>query len=62
MWQELGTALCLVLIIEGIVPFLYPNRWKEMAIRMAEVDAATMRIVGLVSMLLGTLMLYLVRG
>ena len=62
MWQDFGTALCLVLIIEGVVPFLYPNRWKEMSIRMGDIDASMMRWVGLASMLLGTLMLYLIRG
>ncbi len=52
--------MCLVLIIEGIVPFLYPNRWKEMVAMAAEVDEKTMRIVGLVSMLSGTGLLYLI--
>ena len=59
MWHDLGTALCLVLIIEGIVPFLYPNRWKEMATRMADVSASAMRIGGFISMLVGTLLLVL---
>ncbi|MFT7133099.1 MAG: hypothetical protein ACI81O_001811, partial [Cyclobacteriaceae bacterium] len=27
MWHDLGVALCLVLVIEGIIPFLYPARW-----------------------------------
>ena len=62
MWHDLGTALCLVLIIEGIVPFLYPNRWKEMVTRMADVDASAMRIGGFISMLVGTLLLVLIRG
>ncbi|HKI75046.1 MAG TPA: DUF2065 domain-containing protein [Pseudomonadales bacterium] len=60
MWHELGVALCLVLVIEGIIPFLYPRRWKEMVSMLAEVDDKTMRIVGLCSMLVGTGLLYLV--
>ncbi len=59
-WQELGTALCLVLVIEGIVPFLYPARWRDMARRVSTVDDATMRWIGLCSMLLGTALLYLI--
>ena len=60
MWHELGVALCLVLIIEGILPFLYPKRWREMAMMLSEIDDNTMRIAGLVSMLLGTGLLYLI--
>ena len=60
MWHDLGIALCLVLVIEGIVPFLYPGRWKEMVAVVAEIDDKTMRIVGLVSMVTGTGLLYLI--
>ncbi|MBT4161564.1 MAG: DUF2065 domain-containing protein [Gammaproteobacteria bacterium] len=61
MWHDLGVALCLVLVIEGIVPFLHPKRWREMVMMLSEVDDRTMRIVGLMSMLLGTGLLYLIR-
>lgn len=60
MWHDLGVALCLVLVIEGIIPFLYPKRWREMVMMLAEVDDRTMRVVGLMSMLLGTGLLYLI--
>jgi uncharacterized protein YjeT (DUF2065 family) len=60
MWHDLGIALCLVLVIEGIVPFLYPRRWREMVMMLAEIDDRTMRIAGLTSMLLGTGLLYLI--
>lgn len=60
MWHELGIALCLVLVIEGIVPFLYPRRWKEMVAMLAQVDDKVMRAVGLISMLAGTGLLYLI--
>jgi len=62
VWQDLGVALCLVLVIEGILPFLYPQRWKEWVVLAAEADDRTMRIVGLASMILGTGLLYLIRG
>ncbi len=60
VWHELGIALSLLLVIEGIIPFLYPARWKEMVQMLAEVDDRTMRIVGLISMLTGTALLYLI--
>lgn len=60
MWQEIGIALSLVLVIEGILPFLYPARWKEMVAMISEVDDKTMRLIGLASMLVGTGLLYLI--
>jgi|TARA_B100001079_G_scaffold214753_1_gene189346 hypothetical protein len=60
VWHELGIALCLVLVIEGIVPFLFPGRWKEMVALIAEVDDQTMRLIGFSSMVLGTGLLYLI--
>ena len=60
MWHDVGIALCLVLVIEGIIPFLYPKRWKEMVAVIAEIDDKTMRIVGFISMVTGTGLLYLI--
>jgi uncharacterized protein YjeT (DUF2065 family) len=60
MWHELGIALCLVLVIEGIIPFLYPRRWKEMVAIMAEIDDRNMRLIGFSSMIIGTVCLYLI--
>ncbi len=61
MGKELAVALCLVLVIEGILPFLAPARWRHMALTLAQTDDRTIRIIGLGSMLIGTLMLYLLR-
>ena len=60
VWHDLGVALCLVLVIEGILPFLYPKRWREMVTMLSEVDDRAMRVAGLPSLLLGTGMLYLI--
>ena len=60
MWHDLGIALCLVLVIEGIIPFVYPKRWKEMVVVVAEIDDKTLRVVGFVSMVTGTGLLYLI--
>lgn len=60
MWHELGIALCLVLVLEGLVPFLYPARWRALVAVLAALDDKTLRVSGLVSMLAGTLLLYLV--
>ena len=50
-----------MLVLEGVIPFLYPDRWKNMVEALARIDSRTMRIMGLVSMLAGTGLLYWVR-
>ena len=61
MWQELGIALALLLVIEGIVPFISPKGLRESLLTMASLSDRTLRIGGLISMLLGVVMLYLIR-
>ena len=61
MWRELLIAFALVMIIEGIMPFLSPQRWQRMVEVMSELHPSTMRKAGLTSMLLGLALLYLVR-
>ncbi|MBM2829696.1 MAG: hypothetical protein HW411_486 [Gammaproteobacteria bacterium] len=60
MWSELLTALALVLVLEGIMPFMNPAGLRKMIVMVAQMDDATLRIVGLTSMLSGVLLLYLV--
>lgn len=59
-WHQLLVAFCLMLVLEGIVPFLYPRRWRVLVAQLAETDDRTLRIMGLVTMVLGTALLYLV--
>ncbi len=61
MWQDIAVAFSLMLVLEGVIPFLYPDRWKNMVEALARIDSRTMRIMGLVSMLAGTALLYWVR-
>lgn len=60
MWKEILTALALVLVIEGIMPFLNPGAMRRMIVMVAQMDDKTLRIVGLTSMISGVLLLYLV--
>ncbi len=61
MGQELITAVALVLVIEGILPFLSPNLLRRMMFQMVQQNNRTLRITGLVTMLAGVILLYLVR-
>ena len=60
-WGDLLTALALVLVIEGIVPFVSPQSLRRMLETVSQLDNRSLRITGLVSMVLGVFMLYLVR-
>ena len=57
MLEELGREVGLMLVFEGIIPFLSPNRWRDMAASLAEVDNRSMRFIGLFSMLIGLCLL-----
>lgn len=61
MWEEFARAFCLMLIIEGILPFLYPARWRRMVATLAVVSDKSLRMVGLVSMLIGLGLLLLLK-
>lgn len=61
MGQELLTAIALVLIIEGIFPFLSPNLLRRMIFQVAQQNNRSLRLTGLVTMLVGVILLYLVR-
>ncbi len=58
MWQEFGITFCLVLVLEGILPFLCPRQWREAVTGIGRLSDRHLRLVGLGSMLLGTLLLY----
>jgi uncharacterized protein YjeT (DUF2065 family) len=60
-WSDLLTALALVLVIEGLLPFANPQSLRRMLATVAQLDDRTLRLTGLVSMICGVVMLYLVR-
>ena len=60
MWTEILTALALVLVIEGIMPFLNPAAMRRMMVMVAQMDDKSLRVIGLTSMISGVLLLYLV--
>ncbi|MEJ6540642.1 MAG: DUF2065 domain-containing protein [Halioglobus sp.] len=58
-WQVLPVAIALVFIIEGMLPFISPNRWRTMLVMVEQMDDRMIRNVGLGSMMFGVLILYL---
>ncbi|MBI5435663.1 MAG: DUF2065 domain-containing protein [Nitrosomonadales bacterium] len=54
-------GLALMLVIEGIVPFLFPAMWREMFSKLVLLSDGQLRFVGISAMLAGLLLLYLVK-
>ncbi len=57
--NSLPTALALVLLIEGLLPFLSPGGWKRMFSQLLQLQDGQLRFFGLVSILLGLMILWL---
>jgi len=54
-------GLAMMLLIEGLLPFLFPDLWRETFRRMVSLTDGQLRFVGISSMLSGLLLLYLVK-
>ena len=60
-WSDLLAALALLLVIEGVIPFVNPQALRRMLATMSELDDRSLRVAGLVSMIIGLVMLSIVR-
>ena len=61
MPDSLWAAFALVLVIEGLLPLLAPRIWRESFRKMIELTDGQLRFVGLVSIALGLIGVWLVR-
>ena len=61
-WQVFPAAVALVFIIEGLLPFISPGRWRNMLEMANQLEDRVIRNIGLGSMLFGVVMLYMVNG
>lgn len=52
------TALGLLLVLEGILPFLSPNAWRRTILLLASQKDGFLRKLGISSMLIGLLLVY----
>ena len=60
-WNDLFTALALVMVVEGIMPFISPQKYKITMQQMLSMPDATLRSIGFGLMLIGVVSLFLVR-
>jgi uncharacterized protein YjeT (DUF2065 family) len=57
MWAELLRALALVCVIEGLLPFIAPRRWRDTLVSLASVDPRQFRIFGAIMIGVGVVAL-----
>ena len=60
--DSLWTAIALVLVIEGLFPFLSPGGWKRAFMRLLELNDGQLRFYGLCTMGCGLLLLWSMSG
>ncbi|WP_292993475.1 DUF2065 domain-containing protein [Nitrosomonas sp.] len=60
MWENFLIAIALMLILEGMLPFLSPQTWREAFRKMIEINDHQIRFIGLTSMLVGLMLLLIV--
>ena len=61
MWHDLLVAIALVLVLEGLLPFLSPDAMRRALTKLVSLNDNTLRFAGLTSMILGCLLLYALR-
>jgi len=55
-------ALALMLIFEGVLPFLAPNLWRDVFRKLIQMSDGQLRFIGLSSMIVGLLLLLWLRA
>nr|WP_315848461.1 DUF2065 domain-containing protein [uncultured Rhodoferax sp.] len=56
--DTLWVALALVLVVEGLFPFLSPTGWRRMFIQLLQLNDGQIRFFGLASILVGLLLIW----
>jgi uncharacterized protein YjeT (DUF2065 family) len=60
-WADLLAAVAILLVLEGILPFLSPGRSRRVFEQMSRLQDRELRIAGLVGMVAGLGLLFYVR-
>ena len=60
MKDILLAGLALMLVFEGILPFMAPRAWRETFRRVIELSDGQLRFIGLASIVLGMVLLFMV--
>lgn len=60
MLTTLGLAFALMLVLEGLMPFVAPAVWRDMFRRVIELNDGQIRFIGLAAILVGLGLFWLI--
>ena len=61
MWTTLLAAFALMLVLEGLLPFIAPRAWRETFRRITELADGQIRFLGLSSIVAGIVLLFILK-
>ena len=61
-WADLLAAVSILLVLEGLLPFLNPSVTRRVFEQLARMSERELRVAGLISMLAGLVLLFFVRS
>ena len=61
MPEGLLVAFAIVMILEGALPFVSPRLWRDTFSKLIELSDGQIRFVGLIAILAGVLLLFILR-
>ena len=61
MWHEILIAGALMLVLEGLLPILNPKLFKQMMLSASQMNEQQLRWTGLISMVIGALVIYFLK-
>ena len=54
-------GLAMMLVIEGLLPFLFPDLWRETFLKLVSLSDGQLRFAGITAMIFGLLLLYWIK-
>jgi uncharacterized protein YjeT (DUF2065 family) len=61
-WSDLMAALAILLVLEGLLPFLNPPGTKRVMAQLSQLPERELRVAGAISVAAGLLLLFFVRS
>jgi len=61
VWEYWLLGFAMMLIVEGLMPFLFPDAWRETFRKLLSLTDGQIRFIGIASLLSGLMMLYWIK-
>ena len=62
VWSDLLAALAILLVLEGVLPFVNPGRTRRVFQQLSQMMDRDLRVAGFISMAAGLVLLFVVRS